>query len=95
MSTIRVKHHHGLTHNETRARVEKIAKHLKGMYRGAYSWHGNLLRFQRFGVSGSVELGAGYVDLQVKLGMLLVPQKGKIEALIRQHIPAAMRELAG
>ncbi len=95
MSTIRIKHHHGLTHEETRERVELIANHLKGRYRGVYSWHGSALRFQRSGVSGSVVLGAGYVELRVKLGLLLVPKKGQIEALIRQHIPAAMGEQAG
>lgn len=95
MSTIRIKHHHGLTHEETRERVDRIAKHLKSKYRGVYSWHGHSLRFQRSGVSGSVELGAGYVDLRINLGLLLVPKKGEIEAFIRRHIPAAMGELAG
>ena len=95
MSTIHIKHHHGMTHEEMRERVEQIARYLKRRYKGAYSWHGNSLRFQRSGASGSVELGDGYVELRVKLGLLLVPKKNEIETLIRQHIPTAMGELAG
>ena len=94
MSTIHIKHHHGMTQEETRERVEQIAKYLKRRYKGAYSWHGDSLRFQRSGASGSVKLGDGYVELRVKLGLLLVPKKNQIESMIRQHIPTAMREFA-
>ena len=95
MSTIHIKHHHDLTHEETRERVEQIAVQLKGKYSGVYSWQGNALHFRRSGVSGSVELGAGYVELRIKLGLMLVPRRGEIESLIRQHIPAALGEFAG
>ena len=95
MSTIHIKHHHGLTHELKRERVEQIAEHLKGKYKGAYTWRGDSLYFQRSGVSGCIELGNGYVELRVKLGLLLVPKKREIEALIRQYMPVAIRELAG
>ena len=95
MSTIHIKYRHGLTRAATQQRVDQIARHLKAKYKGAYSWHGDSLRFQRSGTYGSVELGDGYVELRVKLGLLLVPKKDEIEALIRQHIPTAMGEFAG
>lgn len=95
MSTIHIKHRHGLTQEQTRERLDKIARYLQGKYQGAYAWRGNSLYFKRFGVSGSVEIGPGQVELRVRLGALLVPKKGKIETLIRQHIPTAMGEFAG
>ncbi len=92
---IHIKQHHSLTHDETRKRLANLAEYLEGRYEGTYSWHGNSLRFQRTGVSGSVELGTGYVELKVKLGLLLVHKKGDIETLIRRHMPTALGRLAG
>jgi putative polyhydroxyalkanoate system protein len=95
MATIHLKHHHTLTPQETRARVDLIARHLKKKYQGAYSWEGNSLIFRRSGASGAVHLREGYVELRIKLGIIFAPMKAKIEGLIRQHIPEAMGERAG
>ena len=95
MSTIHIKHNHSLSHEQTRERVEQIASHLKGKYRGAYAWQGDSLHFRRSGVSGYVKLGAGYVELQINLGLMLGARKSEIEAFIRRHIPTAMGEYAG
>lgn len=92
MATIHLKHHHRLTQEETRDRIDLIARHLKKKYRGAYSWQGNSLIFRRSGASGEVHLRDGYVELRVKLGIIFAPKKGKIEGLIRQLIPQAMGE---
>jgi putative polyhydroxyalkanoate system protein len=72
-----------------------IARHLKKKYQGAYSWQGNSLIFRRSGASGAVHLRDGYVELKIKLGILLAPMKAKIEGRILQHIPEAMGERAG
>jgi len=69
--------------------------HLKGKYRGAYVWRGDALHFRRSGVSGSVKLGTGHVELQIKLGLMLAARKGEIEAFIRRHIPTVMGEYSG
>ena len=95
MSTIHIKQHHDLTHDETKKRLDNLAEYLEGRYEGTYSWHGNSLRFQRTGVSGSIELGTGYIELRVKLGVVLMPKKSVIETLIRRHMPTALEKLAG
>ena len=95
MSTIHIKHHHSLSREQTRERLDQIAMQLKSRYRGAYAWQGDSLYFRRSGISGSVKLGAGYVELRIKLGLMLATRKGEIEAFIRSHIPTAMGEYAG
>ena len=95
MSTIHIKHNHSLSDEETRERVDQIAKQLKSKYRGVYAWRGDSLHFRRSGVSGSVKLGAGYLELQIELGLMLTVRKSEIEAFIRRHIPTAMGEYAG
>lgn len=90
MPNIHLKHSHTLTPDETRKRVEEIAQDLKREYKMDYSWDGDLVRFRRKGASGSVHLGDGFIELKIKLGMLLAPLKGKIESMIQQDIKSKM-----
>ncbi len=90
MSIIHVKHNHTLTPDESRIRVEAIARDLKREYKMDYSWDGNRLHFRRKGASGHAHLGDGYIELEIKLGMLLAPLKRKIEATIRKDIDSKM-----
>ena len=90
MSTIHLKHTHALTQEQTRERVEEIAKDLNREYKIDYSWDGNRMQFRRKGASGSILLGEGFIELDIKLGMLLTPLKGKIEDTIRRDIDAKL-----
>jgi putative polyhydroxyalkanoate system protein len=86
MSEIHLKQSHSLTRDETRKRVEAIAKELKRAYKMEYAWDGDHVRFRRTGASGWLYLGEGFIELEIKLGMLLAPLKGKIEEAIRRDI---------
>lgn len=90
MPNIHLKHHHSLTRDETRERVEAIAKDLKKEYNMEYSWDGDYVRFRRSGASGFVCLGEGFVEVDIKLGMLLTPLKGKIEDTIQRDIQSKL-----
>ena len=90
MSTIHVKYKHSLSPKETRKRVEEIAKGLKKEYKIDYAWKGDRLLFKRAGAAGKVDLGDGFIVLDIKLGMVLAPLKGKIEKTIHQNIAAEM-----
>lgn len=90
MAKIHIKRLHKLPRDEARARVEEIAESLKKKLDAEYAWKGDSLRFHRSGASGSIDLGDGYIDLNIKLSMLLVPMKGKIEQSIRENINAAL-----
>jgi len=90
MSKIHLKHSHTLSREEAQKRVEDIAQDLKKEYSMDYSWSGDRVDFQRKGASGSVQLGEGYVELDIKLGMLLSPLKGKIEETLRKDIQSKL-----
>ncbi len=95
MAHIHIKHRHNLTQDQARALVEDIARDLKQELKAEYSMEGNSLRFQRSGASGSVDLGEGFVEVNVRLGLLLRPMKGVIEKSIHQKIVTALADSKG
>lgn len=95
MSNIHIKHRHSLSPEETRQRVEEIAKSLKKEYKIDYAWKGNRLHFRRSGATGSLDIGDGFIELSIKLGMVLAPVKGKIEKSIKQNIAVEMSDKKG
>lgn len=90
MSNIHIKHKHALNREQTRQRVEEIAKELKREYKIDYAWKGDRLLFRRSGAAGNLDLGDGFIELNIKLGLVLAPLKGKIEKSIKQNIAAEM-----
>lgn len=95
MSNIHVTYKHTLSPQETRRRVEEIAKGLKKEYKIDYAWKGDRLLFKRTGAAGRVDFGDGFIELEIKLGMVLAPLKGKIEKTIRRNIAAEMSDKSG
>ena len=95
MANIHIKRSHKLSPDKARARVEEIAEDLKTKLDAEYSWHGDSLRFHRSGASGSIDLGDGFIEIKIKLGMLLTPMKGPIESSIRKHMNVALADTKG
>ena len=90
MAKIHIKHAHQLDRDEARARIDKIAEELKSKLDAEYAWEGDSLRFHRSGASGRIDLCDGFVECRVKLGMLLAPMKGKIEASLLENVHKAL-----
>ena len=86
MSNIHIKYPHNMMREDAQKRVEEIAEGLKKEYKMDYGWKGNQLNFRRSGASGSLKLGDASIELNIKLGMLLTPMKGKIEDSIRKSL---------
>ena len=86
MANIHIKQAHQLGKESARQRVEDIAKELKKKLHVNYQWKGDSLRFKRPGAQGSIDLGADFVEVEVKLSMLVAPMKDKIEAQIKEKI---------
>lgn len=95
MSNIHVKYKHSLSPEDTRKRVEQIAKGLKKEYKMDYAWKGDRLLFKRSGAAGYLDLGDGFIELNIKLGMVLAPMKGKIEKTIKQNMVAELSGKSG
>ena len=92
MANIHIKQQHTLAHDEARKRVEEIAKDLKDKLNADYAWKGESLRFKRTGASGSIDLSDEFIELNIKLGMMLAPMKGKIESAIREKLDLALQD---
>jgi len=86
MATIHIKQAHKLSQEDAKQRVERIAKDLQEKLSVDYHWKDDLLQFKRSGASGNIRLGNGFVEVKIKLGMLLAPMKGRIETSIKENI---------
>ena len=90
MAKIHIKQAHALPREEARARVEEIARDLREQLDADYTWEGDSLRFKRSGASGSIDVSDDQIELNVTLGMLLSPLKGKIEDTVRKQMHVAL-----
>ena len=86
MALIHIKRNHGLSREEARGKIDEIATRLADEFKVKHAWDGDVLRFKRTGATGAIVLGDKVVDVKVKLGMVLVPMKGKIEKAIIQGL---------
>lgn len=86
MAVIKVKRKHALGAKKARATVEALAKKLEKELDAKYHWEGSTLQFSRKGASGHIDVKDQEVAIEIKLGMLLSPLKGKIEKTITDEI---------
>jgi len=86
MSTIRIKRRHDLDEAQVRAQVEELAREFSEQIGIRYQWQGNQLNIERSGANGYIRMNPGELELELKLGMLLRPLKGKIEQTIIEYL---------
>ncbi len=82
MALIHIKREHALTRDQAREKIEEVAQSLKSDFDLEHEWDGNVLRFKRSGAQGLIGVGASSVEIKIKLGVALLPVKGKIEKAI-------------
>lgn len=80
MSDIRIRRAHSKPLAEARRDAERMAKELKKEFELDYAWDGNVLRFERTGVDGELQVTAKEIRLDARLGFLLAFLKPRIEA---------------
>jgi putative polyhydroxyalkanoate system protein len=90
MAEIHIKRAHHLGREKARAEVEKLAQLLQSELQAAYRWNGDRLLFERSGASGTIAVGDNFLEIDVKLSLLLTPMKGKIEDSIRTKLDLAL-----
>jgi putative polyhydroxyalkanoate system protein len=79
MADIDLKRVHNLGIKAARAQAELMAEHLGKKFGLKGDWEGDVLRFERPGVSGSLAISDKDIRLLVSLGFLLKAMKGSIE----------------
>ncbi|MEA3275895.1 MAG: polyhydroxyalkanoic acid system family protein [Pseudomonadota bacterium] len=90
MSKIHIRRDHQLGLTDAKSQVESLAESLKKELHADYRWKGDQLLFQRSGASGTINVGDDFIDLDIKLGMLLSPMKGRIEDSIRSKLDSML-----
>ena len=77
-------HHLGL--KAARAAADEMAEHLGRKFGLKGEWWGDVLRFERPGVSGTLTVNDKEIALSVTLGFLLKAMKSSIEGAIRDEL---------
>ena len=86
MADIEIKRVHNLGMKAARAAADKMAEQLGRKFDLKGDWQGNVLRFERPGVSGMLSVNEKDLALSVSLGFLLKAMKGSIEAAVRNEM---------
>jgi len=86
MSVIDVTRHHNLDHEHALSAANGLVEDLARDYDVHYQWQGDQVDFHRTGVKGSIQVRPSTLRVQVRLGLLLRPLKGKIEKEIHKHL---------
>jgi putative polyhydroxyalkanoate system protein len=72
--------------------VQKAADGLATEYDLESEWHGNTLRFHRSGVDGQMLVTGSEIELNVTLGLLMKPFKGKFVDRIERDLDKLLAE---
>jgi putative polyhydroxyalkanoate system protein len=86
MPDIDIKRAHNLGLKAARAAADTMAEHLGQRFGLAGKWAGNVLNFERPGVTGSLAVDDKDVRLVVNLGMLLKMMRGSIEGAVHEEM---------
>jgi putative polyhydroxyalkanoate system protein len=86
MADIEISRVHNLGMKAARVAADEMAAHLGRKFDLKGTWEGNVLRFERPGVSGFLAITDKDLDLSVSLGFLLRAMRGSIESAIRHEL---------
>ncbi len=90
MATIHVRRAHQLGREAARRRLEELVHYLQDKLEAELHWEGERLVFKRSGASGEVVIGDDFVEVNVKLGLLLSPMRGLLEQAIHRQLDAEL-----
>ena len=95
MADIELHRVHNLGLKAARAAADRMADHLGRKFDLKGAWEGNVLRFERPGVTGSLAVTDKDLQLSVALGFLLKAMKGSIENAVVHELDALFAEARG
>ena len=88
MADIDLQRVHNLGMKAAKAAADRMAQDLARKFDLRGDWNGNVLKFQRPGVTGSLAVTDKDLRLTVSLGFLLKAMKGSIERAVLQELDA-------
>lgn len=79
MADISIRQQHSLSHQGAKAAAQEVAEQMARDFDMALQWDGNVLLFQRSGVSGALTLLEREALLEIRLGFLMKAFAARIE----------------
>ena len=92
MADINIVQQHKLTAVKAREAAQQVADKLAQEYDLACAWDGDVLRFERSGVDGSLTLEKEQAQLHIKLGFMLSAFASTIEGKIAEKMRKVFTE---
>lgn len=86
MADIEVSRVHGLGLEGARSAADRMMESLEQRFGLRGAWDGNVLRFERQGVTGHLMVGEDKLQLAVTLGFLLRAMRGSIQAEVMREL---------
>ena len=86
MADISIVQAHSLTPERARAAAQQVADKIAAEYGLACNWEGDVLRFERSGVTGALTLGAQQAEMEINLGFLMGAFAPSIRAKVAEKM---------
>ncbi|NRR33100.1 polyhydroxyalkanoic acid system family protein [Oxalobacteraceae bacterium] len=86
MADINIVQEHHLSPKKAREAAQKVAEQMAAEFDLACAWEGDVLTFERSGVSGSLTLHKHQAQMQIKLGFLFGAFSDKIERKVTENM---------
>lgn len=83
MADISITQAHTMPHEEAKSAAQKIADQLAQEYDMTLAWAGDVLRFERSGLSGMLTVSDKHAQVEISLGFLMQAFAPMIEEKIR------------
>ncbi|MGB5830996.1 MAG: polyhydroxyalkanoic acid system family protein [Thiohalocapsa sp.] len=93
MAKIHIERSHTLGRDKARVEVEKLAESFESELQANYRWDGDQLLFECPGASGTIDVGNDYIELDLKLSLLLTPMKKKIRDSIEDRLDQTLPDV--
>jgi putative polyhydroxyalkanoate system protein len=91
MADISIVQAHGLTQEKAREAAQQVADKIAVEYGLACKWEGDVLRFERSGVTGALTLYGQQAEMVINLGFLM----GAFAPAIRAKVADKMQRVFG
>jgi putative polyhydroxyalkanoate system protein len=86
MAQIKIVHQHALPPKKAREAAQKVADKIAEEYELECEWEGDVLHFERSGVTGSLTLQPQQVQMEIQLGFLMSAFASTIEAKVAENM---------
>lgn len=86
MSHIQIQRSHNMDTVHLRSMTEELGQKLKARFGGDYRLEGDLVHYKYHSVDAKVSFDESIVNVDVKLGLLMIALKGMIESEVNRYL---------